>query len=70
MAKEKHWLNGSGYYDPTAAETIETITKEEKARSKEVHDTIQQIKNILKDKDLVLLDRIKIRDARSRKEYI
>lgn len=70
MAKEKHWLNGSGYYDPTAAETIETITKEEKARSKEVHDTIQQIKNILKDKDLILLDRIKIRDARSRKEYI
>ena len=69
MAKEKHWLNGSGYYDPTAAETIETITKEEKARSKEVHDTIQQIKNILKDKDLALLDRIKIRDTRTRKEY-
>ncbi len=70
MAKEKYWENGSGYYDPTAAETIDAITKEEKARSKEVHDTIRQIKNILKDKDLVLLERIKIKDTRSRKEYI
>ena len=69
MAKEKYWENGSGYYDPTATETIKAITKEEKARSKEVYDTIQQIKNILKDKDLVLLERIKIKDTRRRKEY-
>lgn len=71
MAKEEYWKNGSGYYDPTAAKTIEKISKEEdKARSKEVHDTIQQIKNILQDKDLELLERIKLKDARTGKGYI
>lgn len=70
MAKEKYWKNGSGCYDPTAAESIENITKEEKARNKEVYDVIQQVKNILRDKDLVLLERIKVKDKRTKREYI
>lgn len=61
---DRYWENGSGYYDSVAKETIE---KENKARNKEVHDTINQIKNILKDKDLVLIERMDIKDKRTNK---
>lgn len=63
---DRYWENGSGYYDSVAKKTIE---KENKARNKEVHDTIQEIKNILKEKDLVLIERIKLKDKRTKKTY-
>ena len=69
MSENKYWLNGSGCLDPTATECIKSITKTEKAREKEIHDTINQIKNILKDKDLELIERIKIKDNKNKKEY-
>ena len=62
----RYWENQSGVYDPTAAEVIE---KENKARNKEVHDTISEIKNILKYKDLILIERIVIKDKRTKKVY-
>lgn len=62
----RYWENGSGCYDPTATKVIE---KENKARNKEIHDTIQEIKNILKDKDLALIERIAIKDKRTKKVY-
>lgn len=63
---DRYWENGSGYYDPVAKETIE---KESKARNKEIHDTIQEIKNILKDKDLILVERMVIKDLKTKKIY-
>lgn len=61
----RYWENQSGYYDPTATEVI----KNESKRNKEIHDTINEIKNILKDKDLVLIERIKLKDKRTKKIY-
>ncbi|MDR7870324.1 MAG: hypothetical protein RIN55_05660 [Tissierellaceae bacterium] len=54
----RYWENQSGVYDPTAKEVIDNEFK----RSKEIHDTINQVKNILKDKNLVLVERIIIQD--------
>lgn len=62
----RYWENQSGIYDPTATEVIE---KENKARNKQIHDTIQEIKNLLKDKDLALIERIVIKDKRTKKVY-
>lgn len=61
----RYWENGSGIYDPVATEVI----KNESRRSKEIHDTINQVKNILKDKDLKLIGRIQVKDTLSGKEY-
>lgn len=67
---ERYWENGSGYYDPTAKGAIESETSRERlARNKQVHDTIREIKNILKDRDLELVDRMVIRDKNTNKEY-
>lgn len=69
----RYWKNASGYYDPTLAKVIEkenSIEKaDKKARKKQVHDTIQEIKNILKDRDLELIGRIKLKDIRTNKKY-
>lgn len=61
----KYWENGSGCYDPVVKEVIENETK----RNKEIHDTINQIKNMLKEKDLVLIERIVIKDKQTKKVY-
>lgn len=66
---EKYWENGSGYYDPTAKKAIDKETTNEKARNKQVHDSIQEVKNLLKSKDLELIGRIAIRDKTTKKEY-
>lgn len=61
----RYWENQSGIYDPTAAEVIENESK----RNKEIHDTINQIKNILKDKDLKLIKRIELQDKTNGRVY-
>jgi len=61
----RYWENGSGYYDPTAKEAIDNECK----RNKQIHDTIREIKNILKDRDLKLAERIIIEDVESGKVY-
>lgn len=70
---DKYWENGSGYYDPTATKVIESESAKEKtatkARNKQVHDTIQEIKNILKDKDLEIVGRIALKDRKTNKKY-
>lgn len=68
--ENKYWLNGSGCPDPTATSCIKSITKTEKAREKEIHDTVNQIKNILKNKNLELVDRIKIKDKNNNRKYL
>jgi hypothetical protein len=70
---DKYWKNASGCYDPTLASVIEKENSAEKAnnkaRNKQVHDTIQEIKNILKERDLELIERIKLKDKRTNKKY-
>lgn len=63
---ERYWENGSGYYDPTAKKAIDNESK----RNKQVHDTIREIKNILKDRDMELMARIQVRDKVTKKTYI
>ena len=59
----RYWENQSGYYDPTE------VIKNETKRNKEIHDTIREIKNLLKDRDLVLAERIVIKDKITKKIY-
>lgn len=67
---ERYWMNESGYYDPTLAKVIENEnSREHRVRNKQVHDTIQEIKNILQDRDLELLERIQVKDKVSKKIY-
>lgn len=70
---DRYWKNASGCYDPTLAKVIEnentTEKANEKARNKQVHDTIQEIKNILKERDLELLCRIELKDNQTNKNY-
>ena len=61
----RYWENQSGCYDPTAKAAIDNENK----RSKQVHDTIGEIKNILKDRDLILIERIKLKDITNNKTY-
>lgn len=66
----RYWENESGYYDPTLARVIENENGREKsARNKQVHDTIQEIKNILEQSDLQLLERIQVKDKITNKKY-
>lgn len=74
---DKYWLNGEGYYDPTAAQVIEHENHDKKssvvytrARDKAVGNLIDGIKAILRGFDLELVDRIKIRDKTTGKEYL
>ena len=62
---DRYWENQSGYYDPVA----KTVIDKESKRNKEVHDTINEIKNILKEKDLILIERIKLKDRKTKKIY-
>jgi len=62
---DRYWENQSGYYDPVVKEVIDNESK----RNKEIHDTINEIKNILKDKDLILVERMVIKDKRTKKVY-
>lgn len=66
---EKYWENASGCYDPTLAKVIEHENSDEKARNKHIQDTIQEIKNILKKRDLELMGRIEIKDRKTNKKY-
>lgn len=62
---DRYWENGSGIYDPVAKEAIDNET----GRNKEIHDTINQIKNILEDRDLTLVERMIIKDKITKKIY-
>lgn len=61
----RDWENQSGVYDPTAWAAI----KNESKRNKEVHDIINLIKNILNDRDLILVERMIIKDKQTKKIY-
>lgn len=62
---DRYWENQSGVYDPIAKQVIDNEYK----RNKQVHDTIREIKNILRDRDLKLAERMIIEDKLSKKIY-
>lgn len=70
----EHWKNGEGYYDPTPGKAIDKIDKKtkrrSKARDKVVTDVIDSIKSILNVFDLELIERVKLRDKKTGKEYL
>lgn len=61
----RYWENQSGCYDPVAKEAIDNECK----RNKQIHDTIKEIKNILEDKNLILIERIIVKDKLTKKIY-
>lgn len=61
----RYWENQSGAYDPVAKEAIDN----ENRRNKEIHNTIKEIKNILEDKNLILIERIIVKDKLTKKVY-
>ena len=61
----RYWENQSGVYDPTAKQAIDN----ESNRSKEIHSTIKEIKEMLKENDLILIERIKLKDITNNKTY-
>lgn len=70
----EHWKNGEGYHDPTSGKAIDTINrksqKKTSARDKVVANVIDSIKAILNTFDLELIERVKIKDRKTNKEYM
>lgn len=68
---KKPWLNGSGYYDPTAHEALKNIHKEEKIQVVDdtAHKVITTIRNILDLSGFELVGRIQIKHKKSGKIY-
>jgi len=61
--------NQSGYADPTAYEAVSNVIKEEKELNKKVYDLISVLKFIIDWAGFELIDRIEIRDKKTRKEF-
>ena len=72
--KGTHWKNGEGYHDPTSGQAIEDIERKSKRkitpRDRIVANVIDGIKAILNAFDLELIGRVKIRDKKTKKEYM
>ena len=61
--------NDSGYTDNTAYEAIKSVTRHSKDRSDEIHQAIVLVKNMLKKFDLVVINRMEIKDKKTGKIY-
>lgn len=61
----RYWENGSGYYDPTAKQAIDSDGKREKV----IRDVIYEIKLMLHARNLSLEKRIVIKDEKTGKIY-
>ena len=67
--KRNRKYNQSGYADPTAYEAVSNVIKEEKELNKKVYDLISVLKFIIDWAGFELIDRIEIRDKKTRKEF-
>lgn len=61
----RYWENGSGCYDPTAKQAIDN----EGSRNKQIHDTIREVKNIFKSRNIKLVERMIVEDMENGKIY-
>ena len=67
----KPWLNGSGYYDPTAYKALENVNKQQSQNHVDdsAHMVISTIRNILHLSGFELIGRIQIKHKKSGKIY-
>lgn len=62
-------LNTSGCKDLTAFEAINNVTKEEKGNEKQVAELIKVVKYIVDISGFELINRIGIKNKKTKKEY-
>jgi len=61
--------NNEGYPDPTAYEGLKTIIQEESALDREANALIKVLKYIIAHSGFELINRIEIRDIKTRREF-
>ena len=69
MAEYDLHRNKEGYKDPTAYAAMSKILEEEHEQQRKVSELIGVLKHIIDDAGFDLLERIKIRDRKTGKEY-
>jgi len=65
----KPWQNAEGYSDPTAYEGMKPIIREEDAQQKRVDTLIFVLKYIIRLAGFEPLNRIKLKDRKTGREY-
>lgn len=61
--------NAEGYYDPTAYYGTKEIIKEENETDKRANTVISMLKFIIRSMGFELIERIKIKDIKTGREY-
>lgn len=61
--------NSEGYFDPTAYEGLKNVIQEENALDKEVNTLIKVLKFIISRSGFELINRIELRDIKTRREF-
>lgn len=61
--------NNEGYADPTAYYGTKDIIKEEAETEKRAYDLIKVLKFIIRSCDFELIERVKIKDTKTGKEF-
>ena len=69
MAEYDLHRNKEGYKDPTAYAAMQNILAEEHEQQRKVSELIGVLKHIIDEAGFDLLDRIKIRDRKTGREY-
>lgn len=69
MAEYDLRRNKEGYKDPTAYAAMSKILHEENEQQRRVSELIALLKHIIDDAGFDLLERIKIRDRKTGREY-
>lgn len=69
MAEYDLRRNKEGYKDPTAYAAMSKILREDNEQQRRVSELIAVLKHIIDDAGFDLLERIKIRDRKTGREY-
>lgn len=65
----KPWENSEGYPDPTAYHGTKDIIREENELDKRAYDLIKVLKFIIRSTGFELIERIKIKDKKTGREF-
>ena len=63
------YYNGEGYPDPTAYSALKAVSKEESEIEQRAFELIKSIKTLIRLSGFETIERIKIRDVDSGKEF-
>lgn len=66
---DKPWENSEGYPDPTAYHGTKDIIREENELDKRAYDLIKVLKFIIRSTGFELIERIKIKDKKTGREF-